>query len=166
MISTRFADKLLFNQESIRFMDPADTDIPDVQFAMVFEKEYPTTFEEIYAIINDAKKLRLKGVYIDKNDYTYSGLIWQIWFAGSPEDVIIFSLKHEHTITRSQEEINSALNKARDLLVYYPKDSIDFCYVITRIIANEPVMMPTSTHYPAVLIRDVSNLINYTPNRN
>lgn len=159
MMSSRFANKLLFDQAPIDLVDPTNTGIPDVQFATVFGKTYPTTFEEIYAIINDAKELGLKGVCIDKNDYTYSGGTWEVWFAGSPEDIIVFSLKHKKTMTLSQEEMNSALDKARELLVYYPGNSIDFCYVITRIVTNEPILMQNAHE---TQVRDVSNLVNYT----
>lgn len=155
-----FADRLLFDQAPIDFVGPTDTGIPDVQFAMITTEARPDTFTEVYELIYDAKKLGMKGLRIDDNDYESGGLSWEIWFAGSPEDVIIFSLTHKNIITLSQEEMVDTLNKARVLLATYPTNRIDFCYVISRMARREHILMRTNGE---TQIRDVSHLVDYSP---
>lgn len=157
-MNTRFANKFLFDPVPIDLVGPANTGIPNVHFALIAEKEYTLMFEDIYQVIRDAKSLGMKGLQIDEYDYMYSSRIWEVWFVGSPEDIIMFSLKYKHITTISQEEMTDTLNKASVLGSTYPDAHIDFCYVIARIITKESILIENLGQ-----TRDASYLVDYEP---
>lgn len=161
-MKSNYADKWLFEMASIESVGYIDTGIPDVQFVMVSGSVHSTSISEMWEIIKRARELGLKGLRINKYDYMSRGLIWYIWFAGSPEDVIMFSLKYEKTITISQERMTDLMDKISTLRALYSEEAVDVCSTITGVVMNQPIMIRIAGE---TRIIDISHLIDYTPDR-
>lgn len=114
----------------------------------------------ILSVIQEAKNIGLRGLYID--DYDHSGLdsYWEPWFVGTPEEVMMLSLKYSDTAVINQEKMNNSLKGAAVMIKRYAARRVDYCYMVSRIARKEDILIKNKD---GIVLVDATHLIKSRP---